>query len=102
MRPLYAAFALVVLVAAPALADKAPDDNHVIDNDRVGPFRLGMTKKDALDVALKQWSKGDVKLGDKGLVELPKLRLNFSGSGDKATLASIEVLSPTFGASDYR
>jgi hypothetical protein len=94
---------LAALLLAPtlALADAKPDDNHVIDNDRVGPFHLGMTKKDALDVALKAFSKSDVKLGDKGLVELPHLKLTFAGAGDKATLAAIEVAVPTFGKSDY-
>jgi hypothetical protein len=91
--------AFLVAVAAPALADV--DDAHVIANDRVGPFTLGMAEKDALDALVKTWQKSDIKLGDAD-VEVPHLKLHFSGARGKRTLSWIEVKTPTFGASPYK
>ncbi len=91
--------ACLACVAAPAFADV--DDTHTIDNDRVGPFKLGMPEKDALDAVVKSWDKKDVKLGDND-VEVPHLRLHFAGARGKRTLSWIEVTTPTFGASPYK
>jgi hypothetical protein len=92
----------LLLLAVPALADsKSPDDNHLIDNDRVGPFHTGMAEKDVLDAALKMFGKADVKLGE-DTVTLPHLVLHFSKHTSTKTLLSIDVLPPTIGASDYR
>jgi hypothetical protein len=83
------ALATFLFALAPS-ALAAVDESHVIENDRVGPFKVGMTEKEALDAALKAFSKGEVNLKGK-VIELPSLKLHVAGSGAKAVVESIEV-----------
>jgi hypothetical protein len=92
------ALALCSLASA-ALA--APDDAHLIENDRVGPFKVGAPEKEALDAALKAFSKDKVNLNEK-FIELPNMKLSLSGTGGKAIVESIELRKPTFGNSPYQ